>query len=254
MLARAIDYVAGYEREYSLLVAEENYLQITRSERRQVGSDLLLVRRPGADGWVSFRDVFEVNGTPVRDREDRLKRLFLDPSAETEVQLKAIMEDSARYNIGQLERNINVPLYPLKFLYAENVSRFAFRFDGTGNVGGVEATRIAFEERARPTVVRLNRESDVPAAGSFLVDPASGAIVGTRTELEWDHGRSLAEFVVHYARNATLGLWVPAQMTEGFWAGNVGAIDRVRVLEARATYSKFRRFQVKTEEQMTIQK
>lgn len=254
LVAKAVDYVAGYEREYSLLVAEENYLQITRTERRQVGSDLLLVRRPAADGWVSFRDVFEVNGSPVRDREDRLKKLFLDASAEAEGQLKAIMEDSARYNIGQLERNINVPLFPLKFLYADNVSRFAFRLEGTDNVGGVEAARLAYEEIGRPTVVRLNRESDVPATGSFLIDPASGAILGTRFDLEWNAGRSLAEFVVQYERNGSLGLWVPSQMTEGFWAGSVGVIDRIRVLEARATYSKFRRFQVNTAEQVTLPK
>lgn len=254
LVAKAVDYVAGYEREYSLLVAEENYLQITRTERRQVGSDLLLVRRPAADGWVSFRDVFEVNGTPVRDREDRLKKLFLDASVEAEGQLKAIMEDSARYNIGQLERNINVPLFPLKFLYADNVSRFSFRLDGTDNVGGIGAARIAFEEIGRPTVVRLNRESDVPATGSILLDPASGAILGTRFELEWNAGRSLAEFVVQYERNGSLGLWVPSQMTEGFWTGAVGLIDRIRVLEARATYSKFRRFQVNTAEQVTLPK
>ena len=66
----------------------------------------------------------------MRDREDRLKRLFLDPSVEAKAQLNQILADSARYNIGQVARNINVPLFPLKFLRPEHLSRFRFRLDG----------------------------------------------------------------------------------------------------------------------------
>jgi len=87
VLAKAVDYVAGYQRQYSMLVAEERHVQRTRTEQQTLRSDVLLVRPPGLDAWVSFRDVFEVNGRPVRDREDRLKRLFLDGSPEALKQL-----------------------------------------------------------------------------------------------------------------------------------------------------------------------
>ena len=78
-------------------------------------SDFLLVRPPGAERFVEFRDVFEVDGRPVRDRQDRLTRLFLDTSANTD-RIRAIIEDSARYNIGNIPRNVNTPMLPLVFL------------------------------------------------------------------------------------------------------------------------------------------
>jgi hypothetical protein len=262
LLGRASDYIAGYQREYSLLVAEENYVQTTKTERQQIRSDLLLVRTPGEDSWVAFRDVYEVNGTAVRDREDRLKRLFLDQSAEAQAQLTAIKEESARYNIGG--RNINVPLFPLKFLEQGNLLHFEYKEDGKQEVGGVEASRVAYVEWARPTLVRFSSDKkmpaegaplkDMPASGWFLIDPVSGAIVGSRLEMTYDPDRFKYEIEVHYQRDATIGLWVPADMRETYSIGRPGSFDRTITLEARATYSKFRRFQVKTEEQIKIPK
>jgi len=253
LIARASGYVAGYEREYSMLVAEERFLQSTKTQLQSLRSDLLLVRPPGAEGWVSFRDVFEVDGKAVRDRDDRLKRLFLDPSVEAQAQLKQIVAESARYNIGQVERNINVPLFALKFLRSENLWRLRFRLAGKGNVGGVAASRVSFEEEARPTLVVLNKVDDVAAKGWFLIDPASGATIASRMEFELSAG--LIEFEVRYARDAALGLWLPVEMTEvhsvyGFEGGRGLTVS----VDARATYSKFRRFQVTTDEQIKIPK
>ena len=253
LLARASGYVAGYEREYSMLVAEEKFVQSTKTMMRTLRSDLLLVRTPAADGWVAFRDVFEVDGKAVRDRDDRLKRLFLDPSVEARAQLKQIVTDSARYNIGQIERNINVPLFALKFLRSENLSRFRFRLDGRKDVGGVAASRLTYEEQARPTLVSLNIVDDVAAKGWFLIDPASGATVGTRMAFELRGG--VIEFEVRYARDAALGLWLPVEMTEVYSLYvSSRTVNRTVSVDARATYSNYRRFQVTTDEQVKIPK
>ena len=72
-LARLFDYDQAYESQYSALVAEEEFQQVAGQKSIRLRSDFLLVKQESAEGWVSFRDVFEVNGTPVRDREDRLK-------------------------------------------------------------------------------------------------------------------------------------------------------------------------------------
>lgn len=64
LLSRAVDYIEGYQREHSLLVAEEEYYQSTRGRSQVIRSDLLLVRPERLDHWVSFRDVFEVDGNP----------------------------------------------------------------------------------------------------------------------------------------------------------------------------------------------
>jgi VWFA-related protein len=253
LIDRASGYVAGYERDYSMLVAEEKFVQRTREEMQSLRSDLLLVRKPGSDGWVSFRDVFEVNGTAVRDREDRLKRLFLDPSVQAQAQLNQIVADSARYNIGQIKRNINVPLYPLTFLRVENLWRFRFRPAGRQDAGGVTASRIAYEETARPTLVALNKTNDLAARGWFLIDPASGAVIATRVEFGLNAG--VLELEVRYARDDALGLWLPAEMTELHSVyGTRGPRDMIVSIDARATYSRFRRFQVSTDEQMKIPK
>lgn len=254
LVARAADYIAGYQREYSLLVAEENYVQSTRTQRQQIRSDLLLVRQERASGWTSFRDVFEVNGQPVRDRDDRLKRLFLDPSAEAQAQLMAIKSESARYNIGPVERNINVPLFALKFLEYENVPRFRFKLSGTRDVGGVVSTQVDYEETGRPTLVQYNQVEDIAARGWFLIDPASGAVTGSRMLFKFAADDSTIEFVVKYGRDTTLGLWVPVEMTEICTRIPFGSAISSNVIDARATYAKFRRFQVKADTEIRIVK
>jgi len=251
LLARAADYVAGYQREYSMLVAEERYVQRTRTEQQTLRSDLLLVRPAGIDAWVSFRDVFEVNGRPVRDREDRLKRLFLDGSPEALKQLAEIKTESSRLNIGPVERNINVPLFALKFLEAANLARCRFAPAGTKDVAGVSATRMTFQETAKPTLVRLDMAQDIAATGWFLVDPASGAVVGTMLQLVFPSNNAVIELEVRYERDANLGLWVPVEMAETYSVRGT-TMERRALLDARAEYSRFRRFQVTSETETKV--
>ena len=253
LVARAADYIAGYQREYSLLVAEENYIQTTKGLRQQIRSDLLLVRPEHADGWVSFRDVFEVNGQSVRDRDDRLKRLFLDPSTEAQEQLSLIKTESARYNIGP-ERNINVPLFATKYLEERNLWRCRFKLGGTQDVGGVVSTRVDYEETGRPTLVQLDMTRDFVARGWFLIDPASGAVTGSMMVFRYNDGSTL-EFVVKYGRDEKLGLWVPVDMTEILSRPRApGSTDNAVNADSHATYTKFRRFQVKADTEMKIVK
>ena len=97
LLDKVSDYVAAYERTFVGVVAEETYRQEvkparagtdargfpieSRSQRRDLKSDVLLVRAPAGDRWMQFRDVYEVDGRAVRDRPERLAKLFLQPSA-----------------------------------------------------------------------------------------------------------------------------------------------------------------------------
>ena len=181
-MGRLVDYVEAYERQYSGLVAEEEFRQSSRGRNVRLRSDYLLVKPEKSPLWVSFRDVYEVDGVAVRDRDDRLRRLFLEPGADIGAQLQAIQDDSARYNLGVVERNINVPLFLLRFLQAENRHRFNFRLAGTRRVAGVEAWRIEFEERVFPTIITDKQGNDVDAKGWFLVDQLTGAIVETALE------------------------------------------------------------------------
>ena len=91
VLERAAAYVADFHRQLSGVVAEERYVQevkafakrpgrLSNPMRSELHSDLLLVRPADGGEWTEFRDVFEVNGIAVRDRRDRLTRLFLEGS------------------------------------------------------------------------------------------------------------------------------------------------------------------------------
>src|SRR5579862_1063078 len=135
VLERAGVYVAEFQRQLSGIVAEERYVQEVKppaaaaardADRRDLRSDFLLVR--AADGqYVGFRDVFEVDGRAIRDRRERLSALFLAPSASARAQITGILSESARYNIGDVERNVNAPTLALMFLLSNNRDRFKFR-------------------------------------------------------------------------------------------------------------------------------
>jgi VWFA-related protein len=255
-MGRLIDYVEAYERQYSGLVAEEEYRQSASRKSVRLRSDYLLVKPERSDQWVSFRDVYEVDGVAVRDRDDRLRRLFLEPGVQLQTQLAAIQAESARYNIGAVERNINVPLFPLRFLTPENRPRFRFKTAGRRESAGVDVWRIEFEERARPTIVSDLQDRDVPVKGWFLVDQTTGAIVESCTRLA-EHGSS-GEIVVSFRRDPALGMWVPVKMKETYQSlsqgSTRGGISLQPFLEGTAIYSRYRRFQVKTEETITIPK
>jgi VWFA-related protein len=255
-LGRLYDYVRAYESQYSALVSEEEFQQVAGQKSIRLRSDFLLVKQESAEGWVSFRDVFEVNGTPVRDREDRLKKLFLEPGVDATAQLMRIKEESARYNIGPLERNINVPMFLLKFLSQPNRSHSRFRIASRSESDGVQTWRIEFTETTRPTLIKDRNEKDVPATGFFVVEQSTGAIMETGLRLEGT--AYIAEIGVKFRMDPGLGMWVPIEMRETYRTPR-GSLVTSNVsmgvaLEGTAKYSKFRRFQVKTEETVTIKK
>ncbi len=195
---------------------------------------------PGIDGWLPFRDVFEVDGTQVRDREDRLVKLFLQ-AASPEVALQRaneVLRESARYNIGPITRTLNVPTLPLWFLEPSNVRRFAFRKAGEEKMGGRTAWVLEYSETVRPTFVKTTAGLDVPVLGRVWVDPVNGQIYQTRV------AALAATITVTYAPHAEIqGLWLPASMQEHYATGKTE-------ITATASYSKYRQFQVLTTEQV----
>lgn len=127
VLQRSAAYVSEFRKQLSDIVAEETYRrEIAKTARisnafkvnppRTLKSDLLLVKPDDSDRYVELRDVFEVDGAPVRNRESRLELLARAPSAPSGASIASIVTESARYNIGSITRNINTPLMTLQFL------------------------------------------------------------------------------------------------------------------------------------------
>jgi hypothetical protein len=269
VLARVGDYVVRYERELSSLVAEEQYIQQERvppppmglvrgapGPRRELKSDLLLVRAAGNDGYVQFRDVFEVDGRPVRDRSDRLVELFLDPSAESTRHAGQIIDESARYNIGRIERNINVPLLALMFMHPRNQSHFTFTMNtedrgvprglpASGHFAlSVDVLVLSFREAGTPTLIRdpSDRRREARSSGRIWVETDTGRVV--MTELAVDSALVRSSIQVSYQSEPLVGFLVPVEMRETYAASPP---SRYRI-DGTATYGNFRQFTVKTNE------
>jgi hypothetical protein len=264
VLIRAGDYVREFQRQLSTIVAEETYVQevvpITsdaktnvRHERRQLRSDLLLLRPENSITWVQFRDVMEVDGNPVPDRDERLAQLLVNPTALTPERVNRIRSESARYNIGNIERTLNVPVLPLVILSPRVQSRFRFRVDDAGGKRArdrssplpetpnfqvtAEVWVVRFEERTRPTLVRTPEGASILSKGRFWIEPQSGRVLMSEMITENDDVR--AQVNVSYQSEPLVGLLVPVEMREQYRAARYKA-----TISGHASYGRFRRVDV----------
>lgn len=261
LLARSARYVAYYQERLSSVVAEERYEQRVESKisgsfgpfgttrgsstdlsRRRLMSDYLLVKAPGQSGWVPFRDVYEVDGQAVRDRDERLARLFVDSPATAWDQAAAIAEESSRFNIGTVSRTINVPTLALIFLTGEHQPRFEFSHEETRGTGSTETWVVAYRERRRPTLIRGQGGADLPAFGTFWIDVNEGRVL--QSLVRTDDGDLRSEIEATYQLDSKLGLWVPIEMQEQYRTG------AGETIEGTATYGHFRQFNVATFERI----
>ena len=259
LVDRASDYVALYEKNFVGVVAEESYRQTVRggrtgtdlrgfpieapAQRRDLKSDVLLVRAPAGDRWIQFRDVFEVDGKAVRDRGERLTKLFLQPSADRQRQEEDIAAASARYNIGAVNRTVNLPVLALDVLHLQNRAWFTFhvakRSAATVELGYQE------EERGR-TMIHTNDNQPMRSRGHFTIEEATGKVLQSTLATETDRLR--AQIDVTYGADPAMDLLVPREMRERY------TLKDGSVVEGRATYAKLRRYQVKVDEKVTTPK
>lgn len=249
VVERAAQYVAEFIARFSRVVAEERYVQDSRTQglgaaqHRELVADFLLVRADEMSGWTVFRDVFEVNRVALRDRAERLTTLFLESPNTAVAQAAAINKESARYNIGP-QRTINSPLLPLAFLQDMYRSRFLFSVDRRDRtrIDGREVAVVEYTETGRPTIIRGSRDSDVPSHGRYWIDEQSGLIL--KAELAADVPALRSRIAVTFRYDERFALGVPLQMDEEYITKEGAAT------KATAKYDHFRRFEVKTEEQI----
>ena len=247
VLMRASAYVAGYVKSLTSVVSEERYEQtLTRKADgttaglilgRTLVSDYLLVQVTGSSEWLPFRDVYFVDGVPIRDRSDRLLKLFVESPAEAYQQALRIRDESSRHNIGSGTRDTNVPTFALQFLSDDLRGRFTFRLRGHERVNDLDSVVVEYLESSSPTVIVGRNDEDVPSRGRFWIDPADGRIIRTLLETRPNGGVNTLDVV--YRHEQRLGILVPGEMVERRNSGT-------EVVEGRATYSNFRRFQVDT--------
>jgi hypothetical protein len=268
VLQRAADYVTRYLDVMSSLTAEERYVQdlaglqtvptgvqiqppittrppeapkppvpeVIGAERRVLRSDIVLVNVGPPLERRMYRDVFEVDGRPVRDRAERLAALFLEQSDSARAQAERIAETSARFNISNLGRVLNEPGLPLAFLQTSLQPRFKFSLDRRER-GNVWTLRYA--EQARPTLFWHNRTIENPSSGRFWIDVTTGEV--SRTEHVVSPQGLSATFVTQFQHEARFGIAVPSELREQLSSGPQASARRVSGV---ATYSRYRKFSV----------
>jgi hypothetical protein len=238
VLLAAGRYLAAYERQVAAVVAEEQYVQEVRGrQRRQLRSDLLVLRDPGF-GWVEFRDIFDVDGRAVRNRQERLSQLFFKPTGDPFRQARRIVEEGSRFNLNpdqfRLERTINTPFSALRFLRPTTQNRSAFQLDPRLNeADGLIA--VTFEERAMPRIIQT--ADSAAAQGAFWIDPRTGRVGASLLQVR--SRQTTARIRVTFAEDQKLKLWLPKTMDESYETPG-GEIT------GHAEYSNFRQFRVDT--------
>lgn len=263
VLQRAAKYVAEYQRGLRGIVAEEEYYQNFTTSRgapgergrmmrqgRYLKSDLLLVKLGVEERWMQFRDVFEVDRRPVRDRDQRLLKLFVESKAEdAQAQAEAIQFESARYNLGPVTRTINVPMLGLYFFDRNFIVGVDYVLAKTpGNVKRFSdlapadsISLVEFRETTRETAIRGERGKEMPSHGKAYIEHTTGRIL--MTELTAQDTQLSATIYVTYKAEPGLPILVPQEMREIYTM--VRTDTRI---DGRAKYGKFRQFQVSTTE------
>ena len=252
VVGRAAAYVAEYAGRLSNVVMEEDYRQTyyrdagSMPSHSRLVSEFLLMRADEEGRWVGFRDVVELNGRRLRERGDRLASLFVDGGADAAARARRISAESARYNLGAMDRTFNVPTYALFFLHPANVDRFRFERARTGRAGCAGAAAgwdVRFEEVAYPTMARGFQGISLPARGRFCLDPGSGRVL--ETEFALDHPAvggarpaTEASARVTFGLEPRLDIWVPVEMRDSV------SEDGGRRVAGAARYRNYRRFDV----------
>jgi hypothetical protein len=249
-LQTLLDLATAYELkfigQFENVVAEEVYVQEMSSPRRKrtIRSDYLFVKYPDVEGLMALRDPFEVDGKPVRDAAsaDRMMKLFTSPVPNAPLRARALAEEGARYNLLDIG-TLNNPVLAMVFLQRNYRPRFRFNLAGIEKDLGPTIRTVRFEEFRVPSILKTGANQDMLSRGLIWVDEQTGRVVKTR--LQVGPFRIPPEVVTTFRRDDDLGIDVPAEMKDWY-------PDRQGEIRGLATYGRFRRFQVRTEE--SIQK
>jgi hypothetical protein len=234
VLESAGRYVAALEESFLLLRAKEHCVQTQwvgggyerhRYLSKTLDSDVLWV--PGGDplSWAFYRDVQSVDGKQVRDREERLARLFAGGvSSAAREGAGRIVEESSRFNLGSRKRNTTAPTLAIVLLHPRYQARCHFDLKKTSKVAGRLAQQVEFKETERPTLFHNTVDGrDQPTRGTFWIAGDDGTVLKSEMFVP----TALLSFEVTYGRDPTSGLFVPLEFRDDVGLGTDEEIESV---------------------------
>ena len=259
ILSSAMRYVMNYEQQFALLVSEEHYVQelqrppnpgdnLSRSNPgggmraggamnvQTIKSDFVLVQLGmDGEGWMAFRDAFEVKGKKLRNRDERLLKLFLDNDKNAFDKAARFNEASTKLHLGNVARTINIPTLGMMLLHPRVNERFEFTDGGEETIAGRVLRKAVYREAARPTLIKTTRGRDLALTGTIWIDPFTGTVV--KTEMNAADPAVRCQVSVTFRREEGLDMWVPDKMEEYYKAAL--AVDDIL---ATATYTNVRKY------------
>jgi hypothetical protein len=205
-----------------------------------------------------------VDGRPVRDREERLTRLFVESPRDALDQARQIVAESARYNLGSLTRTFNMPLLALTVLHRDGQSRFRFSDFRIDRAMGQDIYVVAYQEQASPTLVKGLDGRDLPARGRLWIEGRSGRVLRSEIVIEHPlvvarqtaaglsgvHAPVVATMTTVFRDHPEFTVAVPVEMKEDYRLPDWAGLEVTGV----ATYTQFRRFGVQVDERVTLPK
>ena len=217
VLARAANYVSIYQQDLGNIIADEEYTQAVEPGRtRRMYSELLVFSPPDDARWLVFRDVIEVDGKPVEDRNQRLADLFQGtPDVPAALELK-LRTESARFNIGFIRRDLNVPTMALQLLADRERSRLVLEKTHEERLGDLNTWVIAFQAVNPPALIQDAEGQDLLSHGTVWIEPFTGRVLQTDFRVEDDAIGLTIEMRVRYQHHESLGMLVPVTMTEHY--------------------------------------
>ena len=258
VLSSAMRYTMNYEQRFMLLAADEHYVQelqrppnlgsnLSRANpgggmqgggaiaTQSIKSDFLLVQLGGdGEGWMPFRDAYEVKGRKLRERDDRLLKLFTATDKQRFEKAAEFSTATRKFNLGNVARTINIPTLAMMFLHPRVNERFEFVDGGEETIAGRILRKATYKEVARPTLIKTSRGRDLALTGVLWIDPFTGTVV--KTELNAADPVVRCQVTVTFHRDEAIDLWVPEKMDEYYKAAS-GLDDII----ASATYSNVRK-------------
>ena len=223
--------------QFSDVVTEEEYDQrFARSTRkRKLTSDFLLVAYPGRkELMMVFRDVREVDGKPVRDKQDRITKLFLEPFNNAVRRAQDIHRDGLRLSVDN--GRLMDPLQVVTYLQSEYQNGFTFTLgDKTPNLG---------PDIREITLTPIPARGKIAKSARAWVSEATGDVV--KTEVRSGFGARAESTTTTFGLDPVLKIRVPLEMKD-----ELPRITGDNFI-GTAKYSKARRFDVRTDAEVKI--
>jgi hypothetical protein len=240
----ASKYLDEYTTKLEAVVANETYIQETfasvgvRTGSRMLRGELNLAFLPADRTWIAVRDIIEVDGEPVPDRQS-LSMLLLRSNLHSVV--GEVMQNNSRYNLGRLTRTFSEPTLALLVIDKSRISNFSFKREQVVTDGGATLVTVSFVEGKRGTIVRRTQTgTPIPSRGELVIDAATGHIRATHMMFNDDESKTTADLTTTYMLEPRLQLWVPSILAEHY----EGVPDGLKeIVTGRAQYTNYRRWE-----------